>query len=381
MRKSYLYRLYPSKEQTTKLSNLLGIARDIYNSALAERKYAYRVQRISLNYFDQASELKELRQALPEVAQLNYSATQDMLRRLDKAFKSFFRRVANGEKAGFPRFKGANRFDSITFPTYGDGIKLHDNKLYIGNVGTIRIKMHRILEGTANTVTIKRNCDKWYVIFSNTVDIEQLPYSPKEIGIDMGIESFAVTSDNDFIQNPHFLKRGIGDLRKAQRKVSRRKLRGNNRRKAVKLLAKQHLKVANQRKDFIHKKTREIVNTYGYIAVEDLKIKNMVRNHNLAQSINDAGWGIFINALSYKAEWASREFVKVNPNGTSQICSNCGMLVPKDLGVRIHRCPYCDIILHRDFNSALNILALGRSVWDLMWNSSSCVSQEAVCFS
>jgi putative transposase len=380
LRKSFVYRLYPNKEQNNKLSKVLDTARDIYNSALAERKYAYRYQRKSLNYYDQASELKELRQTFPDVANLNCAMTQDMLRRLDKAFKRFYKHK-EGEKVGFPRFKGKDRFSSVTFPVYGDGVKLRDNKLYISNVGLLKIRMHRLLDGDINTVAIKRDCDKWYAVFSNTVDITPLPYSSNELGIDLGIESFACTSDNEFIENPKFLRYGLKDLRKAQRRVSRRKKGGKNRRKAVKLLARQHLKVRNQRKDFIHKKSRELVNNNGFIAVEDLQIRNMVKNHYLALSINDAGWGMFLNALSYKAEWAGRVFVKVNPNGTSQICSNCGATVSKDLSVRIHNCPYCGIVLHRDYNSALNVKSLGRIVWDLTWNSGSCVSQEAVCLS
>jgi len=381
LRKSFLYRLYPNQEQSNKLAKLLDIGRNIYNSALAERKYAYRAQHKSLNYYDQASELKELRQIFPEVAVLNFSATQDTLRRVEKTFKAFYKRKESGEKCAYPRFKGKKYFKSITFPTYGDGIKIKNDRLYINNVGLIKFRMHRIIEGDIKTVAIKRDCYKWYVIFSNEVDIQPLPYSGNELGIDLGLESFAITSDNEFIENPKFLRHGLKDLRKAQRSVSRKKRGSKNRRKAVKLLARQHLKVCNQRKDFIHKLSRQIVNNNGFIAVEDLQIKNMVKNHHLARSINDAGWGIFVNALSYKAEWAGRTFVKVNPNGTSQVCSNCGAKVPKDLSVRIHNCPYCGIVLHRDYNSALNIKSLGRSVWDLTWNSGSCVSQEAVCFS
>jgi putative transposase len=381
LRKAFLYRLYPNKVQTDKLSGLLNVARELYNACLQERRDAYKMQGKSLNYYDQANELKELRQVIPEVAQLNFSATQDMLRRLDKGFKGFFRRIKNGDKAGYPRFKGRNRFDSITFPVYGDGVKIRGNRLYVQNVGLVKFKLHRALEGQINTITLKRNCDKWYAVFSNSVDIEPLPASNKQVGVDVGIESFAVTSDGEFIENPHCLKVSQRKLRVAQRKVSRKKKGGHNRRKAVKLLARQHLKVGNQRKDFAHKVARNIVNTYGFIAVEDLQIKNMVRNHHLAQSISDAGWGQFLNLLSYKAEWAGRKLVKVNPNGTSQTCSVCGYKVPKDLSVRIHNCPNCGISLHRDFNSALNILTLGRSVWDVTCDSSQSVSQEAVCFS
>ena len=242
MRKAFLYRLYINKTQSDKLDSLLNIARELYNTALQERRDAWKYQHKSLNYYDQANELKELRREIPEIAQLNYSATQDMLRRLDKSFKAFFRRVKAGEKAGFPRFKGYDRFNSITFPTYGDGIKIKDNRLYIQNVGLVKIKMHRVLEGEINTVTIKRECGKWYVVFSDTVEIEPLPVSDRAVGIDVGLESFAVTSDGEYIENPRYLRGAEAILRVFQRSVSRKKKGGNNRRKAVKLLAKKHLK-------------------------------------------------------------------------------------------------------------------------------------------
>ena len=378
MRKAFLYRLYINKTQSDKLDSLLNIARELYNAALQERRDAWKYQHKSLNYYDQANELKELRREIPEIAQLNYSATQDMLRRLDKSFKAFFRRVKAGEKAGFPRFKGYDRFNSITFPTYGDGIKIKDNRLYIQNVGLVKIKMHRVLEGEINTVTIKRECGKWYVVFSDTVEIEPLPVSDRAVGIDVGLESFAVTSDGEYIENPRYLRGAEAILRVSQRSVSRKKKGGSNRRKAVKLLAKNHLKVKRQRADFAHKVADNLVKNYGRIAVEDLRIKNMVRNHHLARSISDAGWGQFVNILSYKAEYAGREFVQVNPNGTSQICSGCGSTVQKSLSTRIHNCPTCGLSLNRDFNAALNIKRLGLSLWDSTCRNAECVSQEAV---
>ena len=381
MRKAFLYRLYVNKIQSNKLDNLLDVARNLYNAALQERRDAYKMQGVSLNYYAQASELKGLRESLPEVAQLNFSATQDMLRRVDKSFKAFFRRIKNGEKPGYPRFKGRDRFNSVTFPTYGDGIKIKDNRLYIQNVGLVKIKMHRFLEGKINTITLKREYGKWYAVFSNSVDIEPLLVSNNQVGIDVGLEFFAVTTDGEYIANPHYLKVSQSRLRVAQRKVTRRKKGSNNRRKAVKLLAKQHLKIKNQRNDFLHNKANDIVKAYGYIAVEDLKIRNMVRNHHLARSISDASWGRFLGILSYKAEWAGRTFTQVNPNGTSQICSVCGFKVSKDLSVRIHNCRNCGASLHRDFNAALNILALGRRVWGITWENTPSVSQEAVCFS
>jgi putative transposase len=378
MRQAFLYRLYVNKTQSDKLDNLLRLARQLYNAALQQRRDAWKYQHKSLNYYDQANQLKEVRNEIPEFAQLNFSATQDMLRRLDKSFKAFFRRVKSGDKAGFPRFKGRNRFDSITFPTYGDGIKIKGGRLYVQNVGLLKIKIHRVLEGEINTVTIKRECGKWYVVFSNTVEIKPLPVSDRTVGIDVGLESFAVTSDGEYIENPRYLREAEAVLRVAQRSVSRKKKGGSNRRKAIRLLAKKHLRIKRQRADFAHKVADNLVKNYGRIAVEDLRIKNMVRNHHLAHSISDAGWGQFLNILSYKAEYAGREFVQVNPNGTSQICSGCGATVKKSLSTRVHNCPACGLSLNRDFNAALNIKRLGLSLWDSTCDSGQCVSQEAV---
>jgi putative transposase len=378
MRQAFLYRLYVNKTQSDKLDNLLRLARQLYNAALQQRRDAWKYQHKSLNYYDQANQLKEVRNEIPEFAQLNFSATQDMLRRLDKSFKAFFRRVKSGDKAGFPRFKGRNRFDSITFPTYGDGIKIKGGRLYVQNVGLLKIKIHRVLEGEINTVTIKRECGKWYVVFSNTVEIKPLPVSDRTVGIDVGLESFAVTSDGEYIENPRYLREAEAVLRVAQRSVSRKKKGGSNRRKAIRLLAKKHLRIKRQRADFAHKVADNLVKNYGRIAVEDLRIKNMVRNHHLARGISDAGWGQFVDILSYKAEYAGREFVLVKPDGTSQICFGCGVTVKKSLSTRVHNCPACGLSLNRDFNAALNIKRLELSLWDPTCDSGQCVSQEAV---
>jgi len=383
MRKAFLYRLYPSKLQAEKFQILLDMARTFYNAGLQERKEAWQKNHVSLNFYDQANQLKEIRATNPEYKSLNYSATTEILRRLDKTFKAYFRRIKSSEKPGYPRFKSRDRFNSITFPGYAnhDGVGFHSNKLYIMNVGEVKIKLHRSLEGQIKTVTIKRQCGKWYAVFSNVVEAEPLPVSGRQVGIDVGLTSFAVTSDNEIIENPRYLREAEAALRKAHRKVSRRKKGGRNRRKAVKLLAKQYEKVKNQRKDFAHKLARNIVNTYGYIAVEDLQIANMVQNHHLSKSISDAGWGQFLGFLAYKAEEAGRQFVRVNPSGTTQRCSNCGTIVPKTLSVRIHRCPVCGLVLPRDYNSALDILRLGRSLWGITYDTGQCVPQETVAVS
>ena len=207
-----------------------------------------------------------------------------------------------------------------------------------------------------------------------------MPVSDRTVGIDVGLESFAVTSDGEYIENPRYLREAETVFRVSQRSVSRKKKGSSNRLKAVKLLAKNHIKVKRQRADFAHKVADNLVKNYGRIAVEDLRIKNMVRNHHLARSISDAGWGQFVSILSYKAEYAGREFVQVHPNGTSQICSGCGATVKKSLSTRVHNCPACGLSLNRDFNAALNIKRLGLSLWDSTCDSGQCVSQEAVAF-
>lgn len=266
-----------------------------------------------------------------------------MLRRIDKAYKSFFRRVKRGDTAGFPRFKNAKRFNSITFPSYGDGCKLKDKKIYLQGIGDINIRLHRPIDGVIKTITIERKNSKYYVCFSCEVEKNILPKTNKTIGIDMGLESFAVTSDKDFIDNPRFFKNSQRKLRILQRSVSRKKKGGNNRKKAVKLLAKQHEIIANQRRDFLHKEANEIIKTNDIICIEDLNIKNMskrakpiqdesgkflpnrqAQKSGLNKSINDAAWGIFFEMLIYKAESADKEVRKVNPRGTSQRCSQCG---------------------------------------------------------
>jgi len=370
MRKSFKYRLRTNKTQEIKLDNLLNSARFLYNCALEHRIVCYKQWRKSINYYDQANSLKEIRDFNKGIAQLNFSCSQNILRQLDKAFQAFFRRIRQGEKPGFPRFHGEDRFNSITFPAYGDGIKLKNGKLYIQNVGHIRIKLHRNLEGIIKIITITRQNGRFYASFScNEVPQNILPISTKEIGIDVGIKSFAVISDGEIIDNPKHLKQSEAKLKELQQQHSKKHTHKTKRK-----LARLHEKVSNQRKDFLHKLSRKIVNQFGFIFVEDFKPKEMVNNgfKVLNKYINDAAWSQFFNFTSYKAEWAGRVFVKVNPKGTTQECFNCGEIVPKDLSVRIHHCPQCNFKVPRDFNSSLNILRRGHRLVHCT---------EAVCFS
>lgn len=361
MRKSFKYRLYPTREQAEALDGQLGEACHLYNAALQERRDAWRMARESLNYYDQANQLRAIR-AAGDLGLANYSACQDVLRRVNKTFQAFFRRVKAGTKAGFPRFKSRRRFDSYTFPAYGDGCKLRDNgKLYIQGVGVLKVKFHRPVAGQIKTVTLKRECGRWYTCFSVEVEIpEPMPQTGEVTGIDVGLESFAVLSDGSVIENPRHYRKAQATLRRAQRKVARRKKGSNRRRKAVRVLQRVHQHVKNQRSDFHHQVSRQMVNAYDLIAVEDLNIKGLAGGM-LAKSVNDAGWGSFLAKLDYKAENAGRQVVKVNPNGTSQRCP-CGAAVSKVLSQRWHQCLACGMSVSRDHASALEILRLGLSL-------------------
>jgi len=383
-RRAFKYRLFPSKEQNVAFEHQLSEARSLYNAALQERREAWRMQRIGLNYYDQANQLKEIRDAgYLELA--NYSACQDVLRRVDKTFKAFFRRVKAGGKAGYPRFKSRDRFDSYSFPAWGDGCHLTDvGRVKVQGVGIIKMKMHRPITGEIKTLTLKREAGKWYACFSVIVDMPVMIPPLEAIGIDVGLYSFAALSDGELVANPRNLEMGLGELRRCQRKVARRKRGSVGRRKAVRLLQKAHAHIRNQRSDFQHKLSRQLVDAYGFIAVEDLNIRALARSM-LARSVNNASWGSFLAKLAYKAEYAGGQLIRVNPNGTSQVCSRCGCLpdVPKSLADRIHSCPHCGLVIDRDVNAARNILtrALGLSVWDITWHNGASVSQEAVCFS
>ena len=360
MRKSCKFRLYPTRKQSEALDREVTAAQRLYNAALEQRRFAWQRRSVSLNYNAQAGDLKDLRESsTPTPA--NFSACQDVLRRLDKAFQAFFRRVKSGDKPGFPRFKSRDRYDSLTFPSYGDGCRIRDNgKLYLQGVGEVRVKWHRQVAGKIKTVTVRRRGGRWHVCFSVEYDPELLPTIEGEVGIDVGLDHFAALSTGDLIPNPRWYRNAQKRLRRAQRKVARRVKGSNGRRKAVRELQRVHEHIANQRADFVHKLSRQIVDGYQLIAVEKLSIGGLAKGM-LAKSIHDAAWRSFLEKLIVKAAEAGRRVVEVNPAGTSQHCL-CGCEVRKTLTVRVHRCPECGLVAPRDVVSAQLILRLGRSL-------------------
>jgi putative transposase len=366
MRRAFKFRIKPNKSQTRVLEGFLESARSLYNAALEQRLTEHRSHHRNINYYDQASQLKEVCSSDEYLSLLGSQVRQDVLRRLDKAYKAFFRRVERGEVPGFPRFKSQNRYNSITFPQYPTGAKLGLKWLYIQNVGQVRINQHRMLTGNIKTVTIVReSTGKWYACFScDNVPPKVYPTTTSEVGIDVGINHFATLSTGEAVENPRWYRATETKLGKAQQVLSAKKRGSAARRKARKNVARLHEKARNQRKDFQHKLSHRIVSENAFIAVEDLHIDNMIEKaySGMCKSILDASWSSFLTMLSYKAEEAGRFLVRVPPQGTSQCCSGCGVVVPKALKERTHKCCACGLELDRDHNAALNILGLGRSL-------------------
>ena len=345
-RKTFKYRLFPSRAQTMHMNETLALLCELYNAGLQERRDAYRLEWKSIRYIEQANQLPEIKEIRPELKEIHSQVLQDVLRRLDKAFQNFFRRVKerNG-KAGFPRFRSRLRYDSFTYAQ--SGFTLKDEKLCLSKIGNVKIKLHRPIEGKIKTLTITRSATgKWYACFSVEVEPQLLPANDRSIGIDVGLAHFCSLSNGEQVANPRFFPTDEKALAKAQRR---------ERRKATRRI---HERIANRRRNFAHQLSHALVSMFGLIAFESLNIKGMVKNHCLAKSISDAAWNQLIQCTTYKAEYAGREVRMVDPRGTSQRCSACGAIVVKDLSQRIHECS-CGLRLDRDHNAALNILALG----------------------
>lgn len=335
------------------MNDHLAICCELYNAALQERREAWQRARKSISWFDQNLQLRDIKQARADVARIHSNVLEETLKRVHLAFSAFFSRVKRGQHAGYPRFRSVRRFDSITYRTTGHA--LLGKRLRLSKIGTMRVRLHRTLEGAVKTLTIKREAGRWFALFSVEAQPRPLAFNPNAVGVDVGLSSFATLSTGEKIQNPRWFRAAQSKLRRLQRRVARRKKGSNRRGKALLLLQRFHNHVRDQRRDFHHKQSRKIVNQNGLIAVEDLNIKGLARGY-LSKSVNDAGWATFINMLTYKAEEAGRLLAKVDPRGTSQTCL-CGARVEKTLAVRAHSCASCRLVADRDHVSAQIILA------------------------
>lgn len=331
----------------------------LYNAALQERISAYQKHKISITKFDQYKSLTEIRQHDPAHASIPAVIQRSTLERLDNAFKGFFSRVKKGEIAGFPRFRGKGRFDSFGFTT---APMTKGNRVYFKGIGSLRFRSHRPLAGAVKTAFIKRDHKGWTIGF--TVDVEDndtFAWKIPEIGIDLGISDMAILSSGERIPNLRHAKKTERLMRVKQRALARCR-RGSKRRAKVKAeVTKSHARIANGRSTYLHQVAARLVNTYQTIHVENLNVKGLARGM-LAKSVHDVAWGKFLFLLTYKAERAGGEVIKVDPKHTSQICSGCGVIEKKLLSQRVHDCVHCGLVLDRDHNAAINILARGRSV-------------------
>ncbi|MDA0636254.1 transposase [Nonomuraea sp. MCN248] len=377
----------PTAKQAAALTACLDDHRQLYNAALEHRRTAYAKAGVSVRYGDQSAELKHIRVDDPGgQGRWSFSSQQATLRRLDKAFAAFFRRVKAGRTPGFPRFKGRGWFDTVEWPKDGDGCRWdsqpgHPSATFVRlqGIGHVRVHQHRPVKGWVKTIAVKREGSRWYVVLScDHVPTETLTATGAVAGIDLGVAALVTTSGGEHVANPRHLVASADRLAAAQRALARKKRGSERRRKAVSRVAALHAKVRRQRLDSAHKAALALVRAYDLIAHEDLRITNMTRSASgiveapgrnvaaksgLNRGILDAGWGVFLTILAHKAESAGRELIAVNPAGTSRTCSRCGHCAKENrVSQAEFRCQGCGHAAHADVNAAINILRAGLAL-------------------
>jgi putative transposase len=390
VRRSYKFRLRPTRKQEATLTACLEDTRQLYNAALEERREAWRMGRHKVTFYRQDAQLKEIRAGDPErYGRWAFSCERAAIRRLDEAFQGFFQRVKAGEKPGYPRFKGRGWWDSIAWPAEKGGARWDSvphpkiTRVYVAGIGHVRVHKHRAVRGQVKTITAKREGGRWYVMLScDDVPAEQLEPTGSAVGVDMGVASFLTTSDGMHVANPRHLAATADRLAVAQRDLAHKKRGSSRRTKAVTRVAGLHEKVRRQRLDHAHKTALTLVRDHDLIVHEDLKIAKMTgrprprpdgsgghapngaaAKAGLNKSIRDAGWGIFLRVLSAKAESAGRHVTAVDPRHTSQRCAECGHVAAGNRVTQAEfRCLACGHQAHADVNAARNILRAGLAL-------------------
>jgi len=387
MRRAYMFRLRPTARQHVALAACVESHRELYNAALQERRDAWSHSKTRINYGDQSAQLTGIRAERPDQAVWSFSSQQATLRRLNKSFQGFFRRVRAGQKAGYPRFKGHARFESVEWPKDGDGARWlpEAKRVYLQGIGQVKVTMHRQVVGRVKTIQIKRQGWRWMLVLScDDVPTNLLPVTGRQAGIDVGITSFATTSDGEHVENPRWGRVAAERLAAAQQRLQRAQRRSKNRDRKREAVAARHRKIANQRKDFHHKQARELVERYDLLVVEDLQIANLLRRakpvpdpanpgqylrngarakSGLSRSIGDAGWGGFISILRAKAEDAGRTWIEVDPRHTSDGCEKCGYAAAENRVTQAaFECQRCAHRAQADEHAARNILRAGLAL-------------------
>ena len=361
MEKAYKFRIYPNKTQINLIQKTFGCVRFVYNHFLDKRIKAYENDKTTLTYSKCSNELTKLKQELVWLKEPDKCSLQNALKNLDTAYQNFFKRT----EAGYPKFKSKkNRHRSYKTNCTNNNIAFAGNRIKLPKIGKVKIRDKQIPQGRIINATVSQTPSGKYFISLCCTDVEKPAFvrTDKYVGIDLGIKDFAITSDGDKYSNHKYLKQFLIKLAKLQRELSRKTKGGSNWDKARMKVARLQEKIANQRRDYLNKLSTKLVNEYDVICLEDLQVKNMVKNHKLAQSISDVSWSEFVRQLSYKAEWYGKELVKIDKFfPSSQTCHVCGHINKdtKDLGIRKWICPNCTTEHDRDINASINILNEG----------------------